>query len=446
MFDLTKELALGKSSHLLYLRIKTAVYSLSVILALYLACLIVFPTQYFLFSFPNPNSTQNTVIKPRNIEGVFVDHGRINADKKLFFDIALAGNYSQAQISFTLDRESQPLETAHIETRKSYQAFFYPEGDPLGFKDGTLVKNGNNYFIVSRGKLRKFAGVNIIDALGYDKDDFIGATDTDLNYNEKGDDIANPPAYPDSSIFKINDDYYILENQKLKKFVSPQAYLTQYGENQAIIKNNDFLEKYPKDENLAGFRDGTLVSYGISAYVVSSGLLFPINNTITFSAMGYDWSDVIPASGDEISMYQKDKLFTINSPHPNGTVMADEDNHFYLIKNSQKLLLSSPVIAQSWIKYDPIKVSQKSLDVKENCGLTKNMLSLRTYSCTIPLENFSGLLGKDYEFKLDTLGDIKLNSINVSFQKTASWANMKSAISGLISKIKGNYAPQNPVQ
>jgi len=440
-FDLTKELSLNHKNYTAYRKLQTAVYVLAVLIALFLAYLVIFPTQYFRFSFPNPNSTQNNITGVHNSELAFPDRGRFDSAGNMFFYSSLQGNYSRANVSFTLDKDSEGFENGALEARKSYQAFLYPEGSPIGFKDGTLFRNNNNYYLVSAGKIRKFSSLSLVDSFGFKKEAFIEEDGFDFKFSDQGEDIVGNSDYPDSSLFKIKDDYYILQNRKLKKFVSPQAFTTQYNENQAIEKDDSFLEKFPLDGQALGFRDGTLISYGISVYIASSGKILPVNNTITFSSMGYDWNDVIPASGDEVSLYEKDKLFTISHPHPNGTIMKDvQKDKWYIIENGEKHLLPSDTIAQTWlVKGNPIFVSEESLSLKDNCVLEKNTFSSRAYSCDIPLENFKSVIGKDYEFKLSGDNDVKLETINTNFQKTASWENFKETVVSLLTRIKANY-------
>lgn len=445
MFDLTKQISLDSKNSGVYRKLQAALYLLALVLAIYVGYVIIFPTQYFTFSFPNPNSLQNTVISPRNMEGNFAEHGQAYLGQNLFFDTALIGNYSQAKVSFVLNKKSDALESATLEAKKSFQSFLYPEGEKMGFKDGTLIKNNNNYFIVSQGKLRKFSSDSAAAAQGFKKEAFIGAADEDLKHNETGENVP-PTFYPDASLFRINDTYYILENQKLRKFISQNAYLSQYLENQAVEKSVDFLKNYPLDENPVGFGDGSLISYGISAFVVSNGKILPINNTLTFSAMGYDWKNVIAASGDEISLYEKDKLFTISSPHPDGTVFSSDDGRWYRISNRQKQILPTENIAHSWAKRGVIAVSAKSTEEKADCEIQKETLSFRTYSCKIPLEKFKDFIGKDYEFAFNPGNDVRIDSIDVSFEKSANWENFKSTARELVNKIKGNYVGETPAQ
>jgi hypothetical protein len=413
-------------------------------LAFYLGYLVIFPTKDFAFYPPAPDAAKNTIVDPRTSQTTITKDGQDENINNLLFDAVSPVNYSAIQIDLALNKKSPLDKNITVEVRKSHQAFLYPEGNPIGFKDGSLVKNEDSYFIISQGKERKFVSDAIISGLGYDKGSFIEIGNDDLKYNEKGDDIDSL-SYPDGAIFKINDLYYILENQKLKKFVSTQAYLTQYDDRQALAKNEDFMNNYPLDDNLAGFADGTLISYGISAFIVSSGQVLPIDNPNTFLSDGYQWSDIIPVSGDELSLYQKAKLFNISSPHPNGTIMETSDkNKWYMIKDGQKDLLPTPAIVQSWSKRNPVVVSETGLTPIGNCQPKEGLLNSRNFSCVIPIENSADLIGIDYEFRLASDSNTKIDAVNISFQKTVNSHNFKSAVLGLISKIKGNYVPQTP--
>lgn len=332
MFDLTREITLDKKNYSTYRRFQTVFYVLAVSAAFYVAYLILFPTRYFSFSFPNPNSTQNTIISPRDISGNFADRGRMMGDTGMIFDAASPGNFSQVKISFTLDKKSELPNETSLSARKSYQAFFYPDGET-----------------------------------------------------------------PDS-------------------------------------QNPDINPELP---------DGSLVSYGKSVYLLSGNSIYPIDSVETFNAAGFSWNDVIPVSSDMIAGYEKAKLFTLFSPHPNGTVLADEKNNLYLIRDGKKYPISADYLSK--IKRSPVKVSKGSLETKVDCQFTKNILAMRTYSCTIPLAELKDLLGKDYEFVLTSDTDLKLETIEANFETSVTLANMKTAFADILTNIKRDYYGE-PVQ
>jgi len=378
MFDFTKQIPLEKNIYKTYKKLQLVLYFFAFLSAAYFAYLVLFPSAYFAYDFSRPNSLKNSIISPRDLEGKYAEHGAVASKNKLVFDTALVGNYGRAKIEFTMDKNSDSPDSLDISARKSYRAFFYPEGEPATQNSAT--------------------------------------------------------------IYKFSEDYYLLSGSMLKKFISRNAYLSQYDESDAEVQDASILKKYPLDQNLIGYADGTLISYGISAYIVSSGKLLPINNTATFSAMGYNWNNVRQASADEISLYEKDKLFTISSPHPNGTIFKTTDTKkSYLIENGIKRPITDLDIPNSWQKNGSIAIEEKSLSVSDQCRLTKETFSFRTYSCDIPLDKFSNLIGKDYEFSLSADREIKIDNINVTFKRNVNWDNFKTTIRDLINRIKTNY-------
>lgn len=442
-FDLTKEIVLDAKSCRTYRILQISLYFIALIATIYLGTKIMFPSADFSYSFSDMSSNKNTIADVRSSAEVPLKNGNLPSGQASSFDTSLVGSFSKAVVNFTLASKSAELSDADIEVRKSYGAFFYPEGQAIGFKDGSLLKNRSDYYLVSDGKLRKFANPNIIPSLGYSPDAFIQATPDELRYNPAGDPIVDNNNYPDNSLFKIGDDYYMMQSGTLEKFVSSTAFLDQYTPAQAVARNDNFLSQHAVSQNMVGFSDGSLVAYGNSIYIISDGQVLPIDNPVTFTTKGYDWNSVIKASPDEIALYQKAKLFNIKSMNPDGTIFATEKGQYYMIQNAKKHLLPSEDIAKSWLAgRQAIPVSIESLDMADHCALKKDLLSLsRSYSCQIPIYNLQQLDGADYEFSIKPGNNIKISSIDVTFLKDINFSNFKDQAKGFLSGIKNNYVP-----
>lgn len=442
LFDLTPEITLDKENQKKYLYARVILYVLALAFVFFAAFTIIFPTRYFSFSFINPKSSANTITNTRSENGVLLDRGKILEKSRLFFDTTLLGNFSEAKIIFRLNKKSNEINNESINIKKSYQAFLYPVGRPYGFRDGTLLRHLENYYIVSNGNMRKFNSEATLLFLGFNADAFWEISDDDLRYNNYlGFDIENAESYPDGSIFKINDDFYILSDTKLTKFISDKAYLSQYSANQAISKTIDFLQKYPLNEIQIGFADGSLLAYGESAFVVSGNKSFPIDSVETFEAMGYKWEDLITVGGDEISFYTKDKLLDLSGAHPNGTVFLASGKKF-IIRDEMKYYLPSEKIAASWSKINSIEVSAESLTNFSECSFGKKWMFSKTYSCKASVDDLQSLLGKDYEFSTAFNQDIRANSIEIQFKKSYTISNFKRFVANVIKNLKNNYVGQ----
>ncbi|MFA7209294.1 MAG: hypothetical protein WC120_03325 [Parcubacteria group bacterium] len=442
-FDLTKDVPLAEKDYARYKKFQTALYALAFLLAAIMAVRVIFDAQNFTFSFTNPDSSKNSMAVPR-YQGVDspVENGRISAGRDVYFDMAATGTFSKAVIEFPQGQDSSGPDSGSIIVKKSYQAFLYPEGDPIGFKDGSLLKNNGNYYLVSQGTLRRF-DADAVPALGYAPDAFVEIAPEELRFNPAGQLIKGDEGYPDGSLFKIDSDYYLLEDARLKKFSSEQAFLSQYGPRQALEKNADIFSKYPLSEIPIGFSDGSLISYGESVYVVSDNKILPINNPVTFLEKGFAWEDVIAASADEIALYEKTKLFTIKSVHPNGTIFANIENaDHYMVKDSEKHLLPSRNIVDSWLHHSSIPVSEKSLEAASQCEIKQGFFG--SYSCEIPIASLQQLAGTNYEFIMKLDDSTKIDYLNVSFKKDISRTNLVAFLRDIYNKIKNRYVSQAP--
>ncbi|MFA6973594.1 MAG: hypothetical protein WC238_02515 [Parcubacteria group bacterium] len=441
-FDLTREITLNKESARIYGGLRIFLYLSAALAAIYLAYLILFPSRFFAYSSVSSAIKDNNINSPRDEQRVSIADGKITADKNFYFDTPVSGIFSKAIVNFSLSEKSSALDLATVNVRKSYAAFLYPEGAAVGFKDGSMVKNAGNYYLVSNGELRHFATPTTVSALGFSPDAFLEVTPEDLRANPNGQAITDTANYPDAALFKINEDYFIWQNSQLKKFTSSAAFTSQYRTTQAIEKDEDFLNSHAVSADLIGYSDGSLISYGESIYVVSSGNILPIDNPETFLGHSYDFIDVLSAGADEIAQYDRGKLFNITSPHPAGSILrAAEDGEYYMIANTEKHHLPSENIAKSWLYHSPIPVSKAGLDTTSSCSFQKDFWKAESYTCEIPIENMQQLIGNNYEFSLRSPSDTRVNSIHIEFKKDANSKNFRAALAGILNRIILTYVP-----
>ncbi|MFA5776896.1 MAG: hypothetical protein WC906_00390 [Parcubacteria group bacterium] len=374
-----KEIKLNPIWERRYKNARFLVYLVFILLIIYAGYLVLFPSANFVFSFKNPDSLKNTVADPRKESGEPIRNGQVEGDKKMIFDANLVGDFSEARVNFTLTGKSENVEDGSVSVRKSFRSFFYPNGDAI----------------------------------------------TKINIPQ---------------LFKIDNDYYQLKDNILYRFVSEKAYLSNYDSEQASAKDENFLKSYPLSEEFFGFRDGTLLSSDISVFVVSGNKIWPINNPITFISSGWNWNDVIVASGEEIGIYQKEKLFTIKTPQPDGTLFRGNDTgKYYLISNGEKHELIGKDVIDFYSKINPLLAEEKNLEIEEECNLAGSFGLSKRYSCIIPIDNMKDLSGDDFEFQSFFGNDIDVQNISVTFKKKVSVENLKSSLSTLKSRTLLNY-------
>lgn len=440
MLDLKKEIILMQPWKKRYLISKIILYIAFLIAVLVFAYKIIFPSISFDFNFKTSGALSNTIIAPRNSDQSKLNKGTINSEGKIIFDTTPMGNFSDITISFDLENGSLPLKNGTVSVKKSYQAFFYPIGQPMGFKNGSLLSTEDGFYLISDGLVRKFSSPQVLQTMGYSKNNFTQVSPEDLRYNKQGPDITDATTYPNGTIFKIDEEYYQLKNSTLSKFISNRAFLSQYTDNDALRKDASFLEEKKVTEEVLGFADGALVSFGGSAFILSNGKSYPFNGPETFQALGYTWNDVVSADSDEIGIYAKQKLFYQNQPHPDGTIFLDSEiGAYYIISNQQKLPLLGQNIVKTYLRNNPVLVTSQSLIISDSCTLKKNIFSLRSYSCKIPLEKFKNLAGNDYQFSASLGAPVKISQIHTVFYTSVKKENVFKTLANIKKLIEANY-------
>jgi hypothetical protein len=442
MIDFTKNIQLKSELQKKYFLGRMALYLCFLLAALFVTDRILFPIVPLDYSFANINSLKNTIVAPRIEQTNQPSKSQISANDVFVFNANPIGHFSSAHISFEFEKKSPILTETKVELKKSYQAFFYPLGKQMGFKDGSLLTTvEGSYYIISNGLLRKFANTDIILTFGYAKNAFQLVEASDLALNPAGPDILNANTFPDDTLFAIGDTYYQMKNQQLLPFISQRAFLSQYDPIQAIAKDSNFLNNFPASETAVGFANGTLASSDQSVFILSNGKSYPIVNVNTFLAMGFNWDDIIALRSEELGLYEKQKQFNADQPHPDGTLFQDiESKKYFVIENGTKRPIENSNVLKAYAKQKAILADLSALDKKASCTLKKQLFSSTTYSCDIDLINFNNLLGNDYQIATNFENDMKIKSLNATFSTPISWTNFRSALSLLKDRLLNNYS------
>lgn len=438
MFDLTPNIKIDSLAQKKYAYARLALHVLFVATACFFAFKILFPTILLGFSLKTPNSIKNAELFPRlEQSGKIPESGKIAKNQNLIFNASPLGQYANVEISFTTKKGAPEIANSQIKINKSFQAMQYTEGEPVGFKDGTLLTTPANgkYFIISDGKIRRFANTDIILSLGYPKDAFLEISESDLGYNEAGSDIAEA-TYPNDTFFAVDQNYYRLENGQLLPFVSKQAYLSQFDEINSISKDKNIFKQFPVSENFQDFSDGTLTSFDDVVYVLSKNKSYPIMNSESFVFMGYAWENVLPINQAELGLYEKQKQYTPFQPHPDGTIFFDQNvGKYWLIENGQKRPIFSEKIAKNLSKQKMILTDSKGGEKNSTCSLEKKFLSGKTFECEASIKDLGPLLGNNFQFNSSFSTDTEIDNISVTFFTPISFGNMKYSLSQIKGKI-----------
>lgn len=417
------------------------------LLVLYLAAagffafLVLFPAQDFTFDFHNALASKNTVLEPRTADGTAINNGRVAAGSPLFFDTSLEGSYSQARVELTLEKDAEPLVDSTMHIQKSYRAFFYPEGDRASFPFGTILRHGQDFFIVSdNGQRLPFASSEMVKKMGYDTNAFIEISDEELNLNPEGGAWTDAEHYPNGTVFRIGNTHYQIQNNTLHPFVSENAYLTRYTPEQAIQKEEAFLNTLPVSEDWIGFRSGTRVAFADGVFLINGRSVSPIGSAPIFEALGFVWEDNLSASEEEMGIYDRGKIVLDGTPHPDGTVFFDRDTgkHFLVENKERHEVVGAGLLRILLGRQHAITVSSKALETKANCTLNKAWL-FPSYSCSLPLETLASFPGNSFRFQANLRPDTDISGIDTTFETTVDWSTLHTSLAQIKQRILSRY-------
>jgi len=183
----------------------------------------------------------------------------------------------------------------------------YSIGEPMLFPDYSVLKEGNDFYLVFKNIKRKFNGYELVKKIGINPEEIIEVNKNDLALYQDGPTINTP--YPTGSLVQNIDTgsvYYIVD-EAYHPIISKDILNNNFSYRTLDKISNSELELLKPGESVK-LADGTLVksSNNPTVYVISRGKKLAIANEETFLALGYDWTNVLETSS------------TVLDLHPNG--------------------------------------------------------------------------------------------------------------------------------
>jgi hypothetical protein len=174
---------------------------------------------------------------------------------------------------------------------------------------------------------------------------------------------ASSTTYPDGTLVRAKDadEVYYIEGGKKQHVVSPRAFDTRFTWDRVVLSSQEDLANLAEGPKLT-FREGTLLAYGGSVYVVSDGKARPIASADIFTRLGYKWKNVINISRAELDLQGVGNLIASAEILPNGTLIKEPGGRVFLLENGYKRYVPSPLIFQARFKWDElVNVSESDL-------------------------------------------------------------------------------------
>lgn len=181
----------------------------------------------------------------------------------------------------------------------------YPEGEPVTFRDGSLINAPEGpVWVISEGRRLGFASAEVFEKLGYSWPAIIPVTEKELSLHPEGPPLADSTGnHPNGSVIKgSGPEVYLLEGGQKRLVFSKGIFSSRFKEAEVISVSDAELGAYPTGQRI-GFRDGSLVRGPNGAmFVISKGQRRPIS-AARFGDYGYSQANVRQATDEELQIH-----------------------------------------------------------------------------------------------------------------------------------------------
>ena len=257
---------------------------------------------------------------------------------------------------------------------------------------------------------------------------------------EKGNVAKNTPFIVDAAL--VRGDYSLLDIALTpdKKSQTPGGSATiQKSYRAFFLPEGSPITEKADDGN--GFHSGSLLSFADGVFLIDGNLVRPIGDATIFENLGYHWEDVVPASEEDMGVYEKGKMVILGNRHPDGTVFYDTDTRtYFLIRNEEKHAITDESIAQSYLHgTHPILASKQALDIEQSCPLRLNGWLAKQYVCSTPIDILKNLPGDSYKITLRFDANASFQDMETTFAETVNIANMRTSLSQIKQRIFSHY-------
>lgn len=177
----------------------------------------------------------------------------------------------------------------------------YNIGPDISFPNYSVLKTNTAVFLLDEDTLRPFGSPEVVAKLGYNPDELIEVSDSDLAGFSMGSTITASTTAPQGIIYQITDlidSYYLYKDGILHPIIDKNVVATNYNNLPIEKKKQKDLYKLETANDLKVFKDGTLIKVNETnvIYVIEGGKKRKIADDETFYALGYKKTNVVNVS------------------------------------------------------------------------------------------------------------------------------------------------------
>lgn len=207
----------------------------------------------------------------------------------------------------------------------------YQIGSEISLPNYSILKNRSKYYLIDNYTIRPFASYKVVQKLGYNPQEILEVSASDISGYTLGSTITTENAFPTGVIYYITDlkAYYLLKDNILKPILSKSVVDANYSDIPMEKHNRSALKKYKIVYEPINFKNGTLLKAEGLTYVIEDGKKRLIPNAKTFLAMGYKDTNIV----------ETDVITTMGIPNGEKVFLRSslENNNIHLLNREQKI-------------------------------------------------------------------------------------------------------------
>lgn len=130
--------------------------------------------------------------------------------------------------------------------------------------------------------------------------------------------------YPNGTVLKVDNDYYLIQNGIKRKFASISVLSSRFDPSKAITVGSSDLSAYEEGAPIKFHNYSIIMSPDGKLYLLvdDKKRLFSTNDT--FKKLGFSIEEIQNASWQDINSYQNGKEITIASAYPTGALLQNK--------------------------------------------------------------------------------------------------------------------------
>lgn len=179
--------------------------------------------------------------------------------------------------------------------------------------------------------------------------------------------------YPDGTILKVGEDYWLIQYGQKRKFSSISVLSSRYNSNRAVSVSASDLSPYEEGAPIKFHNYSIIMSPDGKLYLLVGEKKRLFSTTETFKKLGFNIEEIQNASWQDINSYQDGKEITVASAYPTGALLQNKKTGgVYWVEEETKAPLLDKVLLTTKFKGKTIvPVSEEELNLYQTVGPVK---------------------------------------------------------------------------